>query len=161
MKRIELAGGEFVVRLLESADLDTFLQLGCATCGSLHKRENQSESDLMTRFQAFVQDFAFRPESEIWVAFSRGRVYSGHLWLTETSNRFNGIKELWVWDLTVAPEFRRQGLGHALMEYARERAVARQCAELWLLVEEGNSEARRLYSSVGLRDRARMMALEV
>ncbi|MBK6766804.1 MAG: GNAT family N-acetyltransferase [bacterium] len=158
---INLKSGDFVLRPLESADLDTFLQLGSQTCGSLHKRENQSESDSMTRFRAFVRDFAFRPESEIWVAVAPDTSYAGHLWLTETSNRFNGIKELWVWDLTVSAAYRRQGLGHALMKHARERAVERKCLELWLLVEETNSVAQRLYSRTGLRERARMMALEV
>ncbi len=79
--------------------------------------------------------------------------------LQEATNRFNGIKELWVWDLSVMPEFRKQGLGRELMEHAKARAVDRGCLELWLLVAEDNQEAQRLYARMGLSQRARMLSM--
>lgn len=149
------------LRPLQSADLDTFLQLGCETCGSLHGRPSQSKSDLFNRFKSFVKEFAFRPESEIWVASSGKSHYLGHIWLYITSNRFNGNSELWVWDVSVMPEHRGKGIGKILMQYARTRAIELECKELWLLVSEENEIAKNLYASCGLTPRAHMMALDL
>ncbi len=152
-----------VIRLrpLQSADLDTFLQLGSKTCGSLHGRPSQSESDLFDRFRSFVKEFAFRHESEIWVASSSSQHYLGHIWLYTTNNRFNGNSELWVWDVSVVPEFRGRGVGKILMEYSRKRATELECNELWLLVAEDNEVARKLYTSCEMKSRAHMLALEL
>ncbi|MBL0060205.1 MAG: GNAT family N-acetyltransferase [bacterium] len=152
-----------IVRLrpLQSADLDTFLQLGSQTCSSLHGRPNQSKSDLFDRYKSFVKEFAFRQESEIWVASSSAISYLGHIWLYITSNRFNGNSELWVWDISVMPEHRGKGTGRIFMEYARNRAMELQCKELWLLVAEDNEVARKLYASCDLKPRAQMLALDL
>jgi ribosomal protein S18 acetylase RimI-like enzyme len=159
MEKIDLKSGALILRPLESMDLDHFLQLSSQTCGSLHRKQNQAELDLLARFQSFVREFAFRQESEVWVAITPTKDYAGHLWLQEATNRFNGIKELWVWDLSVMPEFRKQGLGRELMEHAKARAVERGCLELWLLVAEDNQEAQRLYARMGLSQRARMLSM--
>ncbi len=148
-----------LLRPMQSGDLDYFLQLGCETCGSLHGRPSQTKTDLFERFRGFVKEFAFRPESEIWIASTETVHYAGHLWLYVSTNRFNGIKELWVWDVSVAPGCRRQGIGRKLMEHARQRAVEQNCAELWLLVAENNPSAQALYASSGLSARGRMMAV--
>ncbi len=149
------------LRPLQSADLDTFLQLGAVTCSSLHGRPNLTKSELFNKFQGFVKEFAFRPESEIWVAHSSASNYLGHLWLYNTSNRFNGNKELWVWDVSVLPEQRGQGIGKILIEYSRKRAKELECEELWLLVAENNEVALSLYSSVGFQSRAQMLAIDI
>lgn len=151
----------FRIRQMQSADFEHFLQLGCETCGSLHSRKNQTKSDIMERFRVFVKEFAFRSESEIWVAETNNAVYSGHLWLYVTSNRFNGNRELWVWDVSVMPELRGHGLGKILMQHAQKRAIALGCTELWLLVAEDNQIAQSLYASCGLNPRARMLAVEL
>jgi len=147
------------LRLLQSADLDHFLELGCQTCGSLHGRPNQSKSDLFERFRGFVKDFAFRPESEIWVASTSDSSYVAHLWLYVSVNRFNGIKELWIWDVSVEAEFRGRGFGRQLMNHALQRSSEQDCEEVWLLVADDNPVARSLYASCGLKPRAHMMAL--
>lgn len=161
MEKIDLKSGALLLRPMESLDLGHFLQLGSQTCGSLHRKQNQEESDLLARFQSFVRDFAFRQESEVWVVISKTKEYAGHLWLQEATNRFNGIKELWVWDLSVMPNYRKQGLGRELMDHARERAISRGCLEMWLLVAEENEEAQRLYSKLGMKLRARMLSIEL
>jgi ribosomal protein S18 acetylase RimI-like enzyme len=148
-------------RLLQSTDLDTFLQLGSLTCGSLHKRENQSDTDLLERFTSFVKEFAFRPESEIWIAHSHSVPYIGHLWLFQTHNRFNGNKELWVWDISISVPNRNKGFGKVLMAYAKKRAEDLDFPELWLLVAEDNEIAKNLYLSCGYAPKAQMLSLNV
>ncbi|MCB9357062.1 MAG: GNAT family N-acetyltransferase [Calditrichaeota bacterium] len=137
-----------------------FIQLGSATCGSLHLRNGQSFEDLRERFRVFVRDFAFRPESHIFVVRSDTGDYAGHVWLNETTNRFNGNKELWIWDVSVESRFQRQGLGRALMDFAKERASSLNCDQLWLLVADQNEAAKSLYLASGLSSRAQMMCLD-
>lgn len=152
--------GTIHLRPMQSADLDTFLQLGSRTCGSLHGRPSLSFSELNKRFQSFVKEFAFRPESEIWVASMKEFDYAGHLWLYQTTNRFNGNNELWIWDVTVREECRRAGVGKKLMQFASNRSKELRCSELWLMVAEDNSIARRLYASCGFQPKAQMLAIE-
>jgi ribosomal protein S18 acetylase RimI-like enzyme len=138
-----------------------FLQLGSLTCGSLHRRAGQTDEDLLQRFTSFAKEFAFEPQSEIWVAETAEGVYAGHLWLHESVNRFNGVEEMWIWDISVVPDFRRRGIGETLMEFAKRRASEKRCTELWLLVAEDNEPARALYDSSGLGDCARMMKIRL
>jgi len=57
--------------------------------------------------------------------------------------------ELWVNEVGVAPEFRRQGIGGQLVAalFARGRDLG--CKEAWLGTEESNTAARRLYAAAG------------
>jgi ribosomal protein S18 acetylase RimI-like enzyme len=109
------------------------------------------------RFTAFAKEYAFDPQSDIWIAELPDGSYAGHLWLHDSVNRFNGVEEMWIWDISVEPECRRQGIGEMLMEFAKRRAAEKKCSELWLLVAESNDAARNLYSKCGLNDCARMM----
>lgn len=149
------------LRPMQSADLDTFLKLGCRTCGSLHGRPSQSEADLFERFRGFVKEFAFRPESEIWIASADTSEYVGHMWLYVTTNRFNGNRELWIWDLSVAPERQNRGIGKIMVKFAQRRAAELHCPELWLLVAENNDVAKHVYASSGMAPKARMMEIDL
>lgn len=60
-----------------------------------------------------------------------------------------------VEDLFVEASSRGAGLGRALLEHARERALARDCARMELDVNEGNEAALALYRSLGFSDRAK------
>jgi ribosomal protein S18 acetylase RimI-like enzyme len=59
----------------------------------------------------------------------------------EKDCRLNGI--------AVYPEFRRKGIGKALMEKAVEEAHKRKCARIYLLVRPDNEEAVPLYKQFG------------
>ena len=57
--------------------------------------------------------------------------------------------ELWVNEVGVAPTHQRRGIGRALLQalFARGRELG--CREAWVLTEEDNVAARRLYAAVG------------
>jgi aminoglycoside 6'-N-acetyltransferase I len=57
--------------------------------------------------------------------------------------------ELWVNEVGVAPSHQRQGIGRALLEalFARGRELG--CREAWVLTDDANAAARRLYAAVG------------
>ncbi len=57
--------------------------------------------------------------------------------------------ELWINEVGVAPAHRSRGVGRALLEALFERGRARGCTEAWVLTEEENTAARRLYARAG------------
>lgn len=54
-----------------------------------------------------------------------------------------------VLTLTVAPSWRRQGIGRAMLNQLIDWAIARQAPAIFLEVREGNVEASPLYESAG------------
>lgn len=54
-----------------------------------------------------------------------------------------------VEDVYVAESARGSGLGRAMMEFARERAIERGCRRMELDTNESNTAARALYESLG------------
>lgn len=60
------------------------------------------------------------------------------------------MSRIWIlYDLYVAPEARRQGIGRALMERAREFAQASGASHLELSTAKDNWSAQALYESLG------------
>ena len=59
--------------------------------------------------------------------------------------------ELWINEIGVTPDYRRRGVGkallHALLDVAREL----ECAEAWVGTDRDNAAANRLYASLGGR----------
>lgn len=56
---------------------------------------------------------------------------------------------IYLYDLFVAPEFRRQGVARALMEAARQYGVARGADRLQLETAVDNTPAQSLYERLG------------
>jgi ribosomal protein S18 acetylase RimI-like enzyme len=52
-------------------------------------------------------------------------------------------------ELYVEPEFRRQGVGRALIAYAEQLARARGAADLIIMTGVGNAAAQALYRTAG------------
>jgi ribosomal-protein-alanine N-acetyltransferase len=63
-----------------------------------------------------------------------------------------GVEEMHLLNLTVAPEHQGRGLGCTLLEALRAHAQARGCAQIWLEVRVGNARALRLYRRFGFED---------
>ncbi len=63
--------------------------------------------------------------------------------------------ELWINEVGVAPTHRGRGVGQALLAALFERGRALGCTEAWVLTEEDNTAARRLYARAGGREEAR------
>ena len=58
-------------------------------------------------------------------------------------------------NLAVAPAYRRQGIGTALLDATLTDAAARGVGQLYLEVRESNQSARRLYASRGFEEVSR------
>ena len=60
--------------------------------------------------------------------------------------------EAQVYNIAVAPEFRREGIGEALLRHMIEKAEEAGCSVLNLEVMDGNEAATELYSKLGFRE---------
>jgi GNAT superfamily N-acetyltransferase len=57
--------------------------------------------------------------------------------------------ELWVNEVGVAPSHEGRGIGRRLLQALFARAKELGCEEAWVLTEESNAPARRMYGAVG------------
>ena len=57
--------------------------------------------------------------------------------------------QLFVNEVGVAPVYRERGLGRRLLAALLERARALRCSEAWVLTDQSNRRARRLYEGAG------------
>ncbi len=63
-----------------------------------------------------------------------------------------GVDEMHLLNITVAPENRCAGLGHQLLQVVQDRARQRGLASLLLEVRQGNQRARSLYRRLGFAE---------
>jgi ribosomal protein S18 acetylase RimI-like enzyme len=66
-------------------------------------------------------------------------------------------RELWIDELGVAPEHRRQGIARGLLRALLERARSLGCTQAWVLTEPENGAARALYASMTRDEAASVM----
>jgi ribosomal protein S18 acetylase RimI-like enzyme len=147
----------FILRPFSLDDLPAFVDLGLPTCAFMHGRPDVGEDVMRKRFTSFVKDHAFETDSTIFLVVTPNDRLAGQIWFRKTVNRFNGLRELWVWDLTVDPEFRGRGLGRALLQFAKDSAAEFGDAELWLLVSSRNTRAMNMYGQAGMRSAGQLM----
>ena len=57
--------------------------------------------------------------------------------------------QLWINEVGVSPEHRRQGIGRRLVGRLVELATELGCTEAWVLTDAGNAAANRLYAAAG------------
>ena len=62
--------------------------------------------------------------------------------------------QLFVNELSVAPRFRRQGIGKRLLSALLQRGKELGCREAWVATEVGNVAARALYTASGGKEDA-------
>ena len=63
-----------------------------------------------------------------------------------------GVDELHLLNVTVAPECQSAGLGQQLLQAVQERALQRALSTLWLEVRQSNQRARSLYRRLGFAE---------
>src|SRR4051794_6096014 len=98
------------------------------------------------------------PRDRVWLARNAEGATVGWLWLRpgeETGSAF-------LYQITVAARFRRQGYGRAMLAALEQRLVRDGIDELVLHVNRANEPARRLYAAAGYelaRDDGRVLRL--
>ena len=98
-------------------------------------------ADVNTEFLLAATDGGERPSAVCQLRFRHGIWRDGGDCLVE--------------DVFVEGSARGAGLGRALLEHSRERALERSCTRMELDVNEENEAALALYRSLGFTDRAK------
>ena len=60
--------------------------------------------------------------------------------------------EAQIYNIAIAPEFRREGIGEALLRHLIDKADADSCKLVTLEVRSGNEAAMELYKKLGFRE---------
>ncbi len=89
-------------------------------------------------------DLLNRPSTFGWIAEQQERI-AGFLILRQI------LDEAEILNLAVLPEFRRQGIGTALLQAALQDASARGAAQAYLEVRASNKPAMEFYKQHGFR----------
>ena len=92
-----------------------------------------------------------RPGNRIVIAENEQGERVGLLWFGINRNLITGEEEAWVYNVSVVPEYRGQGLGRKLMEHAEGLARAGGFPILGLMGAAHNDGARRLYERLSFR----------
>lgn len=128
------------IRLLGSADQDVLADVAPGVF------DGPINSD-------FVAEFLADERHHLVVALDAGRVVgigsAVHYLHPDKPN------ELWINEVGVAPTHLRRGIGKSMVEALLEKGRTLGCVEAWVLTDEENTPARRLYESVGGREAER------
>ena len=85
----------------------------------------------------------------------------GCLWLGEGIDQRSGAKQAYVFLIYVKIEYRRRGLGSAMMEHAQQWAGQQGYKQIGLQVFEDNNPAISLYNQLGYLTKARWLTLDL
>jgi GNAT superfamily N-acetyltransferase len=65
--------------------------------------------------------------------------------------------ELWVNEVGVAPAAQGRGIGRRVLQVLLDHGRALGCHEAWLLTDDSNAPARRMYAAAGGRESRQLM----
>jgi ribosomal protein S18 acetylase RimI-like enzyme len=128
-----------MIRLAEPSDLDTVATLLCEFRDWWGSTTPSDET-----FRATAERLLVEPNTEFLLAGD-----SGLAQLRFRLSAWTGAEDCWLEDLYVRDSARGTGLGKALVEASFERANARGCRRIELDVNETNTSAIGLYTSLG------------
>jgi GNAT superfamily N-acetyltransferase len=132
------------IRRAGPADAESLLELIRALAA--YERLEPPGPDARTRL--LEHGFGPRPRFEAFLA-EQGDVAIGYAIVFETYSTFLARPTLFLEDLFVRPEARRQGAGNALLRYLAAEAVTRGCGRMEWAVLDWNELAQGVYRHAG------------
>jgi len=112
--------------------------------------EKLSHEVLATEARLRASLFGPRPAAEAVIAYADAEPVGFAIFFHNFST-FLGQRGLYLEDLFVQPEWRKQGLGRRLMAHVAKVAVERGCGRMEWAVLDWNAPAIRFYQSLGAR----------
>lgn len=106
--------------------------------------------------------FSEPPVFQLWVAEAAGHVVAYAAWFL-TYSTFRARPTLYLEDLFVHPDARRQGVAKQVLAALEREAMARDCGRFEWSVLDWNAPAIALYESIGARKLAgwQMMRIDL
>ncbi len=142
------------IRRAEAADLDTLIALITA----LAEFEQLPPPDADARARLAEHGFGERPKFEAWLADVQsdsspdaGVTTVGYAFLFETYSTFLARPTLYLEDLFVLPDYRKRGIGKALLRHCVRLAYERGCGRMEWSCLDWNVKAQDVYESMGAR----------
>jgi GNAT superfamily N-acetyltransferase len=143
-RRYRVSASLFAVRAASAADVPELL----AMIRALADYEKLSELCIATDADIASALFGPRPAAEALIA-SRGDHAAGFALFFHNFSTFLGRRGLWLEDLFVRPEYRRQGCAQALLRALAAIAVERDCGRFEWAVLDWNVRAIDFYRTLG------------
>jgi len=116
--------------------------------GILFTQEHELSPDPVRQRRALELILADPSRARIYVARKKGKVIAMAA-LHFTTSTAEGGKVAGLEDCIVRPEYRRKGVGKALLEYVIEQARAEGALRVMLLTDGDNARAQALYRKMG------------
>lgn len=95
---------------------------------------------------ATLKRFLAEPNHHLFVAIDSG-IVAGFVSAVLYEHPDKTAPELWINEFGVAPSHQRHGIGGALLDALLAHARVLGCSEAWVLTNQNNTKARRLYAS--------------
>ena len=96
--------------------------------------------------------FGERPRFEAWLAFWQDEPAPvGYAVFFESYSTFRATPTLYLEDIFVLPEYRRRGIGSALLRHCIQLAHDRGCARMEWTCLDWNRKAQQVYERIGAR----------
>ena len=138
-----------------AADVPQLVEL----LGVLFTQEAELNPDPQKQRRALELILAEPSRARIYVAREAGTVIAMAA-LHFTTSTAEGGKVAWFEDCIVRPEYRRRGIGEALLAYVVAQARAEGALRVMLLTDGDNARAHALYRKIGFTDSA-MLAMRL
>jgi GNAT superfamily N-acetyltransferase len=138
----------FVLRRAVRQDASALIELICA----LAQFEKLIPPNSEEQRRLIEHGFGDHPRFEAWLAFWRdepGPV--GYAVFFESYSTFRAAPTLYLEDIFVLPDYRRRGIGSALLRHCIQLAHDRGCARMEWTCLDWNQKAQQVYERIGAR----------
>lgn len=134
------------IRQAQPADGPTIILL----IHALADFEKLDPPDEAAQQRLLADAFGDRPRFDIFLAEVAGKV-AGYAFVFETYSTFLARPSLYLEDLFVLPEYRKQQVGYALFSYCAAEAGRRGCGRMEWTVLDWNTNAINFYNRQGAK----------
>jgi GNAT superfamily N-acetyltransferase len=139
---------QLVLRRAQREDAPAMLDLIVA----LAHFEKLPPPDTDAQKRLIEDGFGARPRFECWLGFGTDTSKPvAYALLFETYSSFLARPTLYLEDIFVLPDFRRQGIGGALLDHRIRLARARGCGRMEWTCLDWNTKAQAAYEKLGAR----------
>jgi ribosomal protein S18 acetylase RimI-like enzyme len=146
---------KFEIGSATAADTPQLVEL----LGILFTQEAELSPDPEKQRRALEIILADPSRARIYVAREAGKLIAMAA-LHFTTSTAEGGKAAWFEDCIVRPEYRRRGIGKALLDYVVAQARAEGALRVMLLTDGDNARAQALYRKMGFADSS-MLAMRL
>lgn len=121
--------------------------------GTLNPSENLTEDQVLEKFRKMDEEDPIdlsAPGHQIFIVDTEKQPQVALLWLYDRDPFWRFKKRVsWIYNLYVAPDYRRRGIARMLLYEAEDWTRSRNLGSIALHVIDWNSAARSLYESMG------------